>query len=846
MNAPAPNIELPLPPPQQSGVKNTGPAPQKRTEYHRGTLAVAGLAAIAAIVLWAIEISRLDGWAMAAPSVIQLGFGWATPLLVLECLGTALSPVAKGFLPSPLVWASLGAVAFSAVMLALGIRRTPDTAEQKSEALASGARLYPRLASYRDFHWSTLAAYGGGIFLAELALVLIHTWLAGDVDISGEVTKSAGKLALSPIAALSVASAVAVAIAFFAGFLGTLRARRPSVPEATIGLIYFGLPIPIFLTMVTQVPDLTIQFGYQLREIIYVASLIGRPEPSFWLAFAGLTLVLVLGITTSFVLTGSGRFDLRAGTELFIAGRHVAIFRPRLLIAALIVLIFGIIPPLLIYFMLAAAEAAVERTRIRQLGERDPLEAAKALNNARLKEQTPTAMMTSLSVGGVGVGVMALIIVLSVMSGFEEDLQKKILGTNAHIVVMKYSDDFSEYQDTAKTVRKVAGVVGVTPFVLNQVMVASEGNMDGSIIKGIDPDTVGEVTDLPQNILPGGAEGMKKLQLLNHPEKILPPRLSPTGGAVIDGDPADGKKFKHDSEHGEAGKGDEQPNDELLRDPILGDAMKNKADEKQAVLPGIILGKELAANLKVIEGDRINVVTPISEELGPSGPVPKSRPFRVAGIFYSGMYEYDSKMVYISLKEARSFFNVKGASGLEVKISDIDDARRISKNIVRALDGYPYRAKDWGEMNKNLFSALRLEKLVMGLILSIIVIVAAGLIVATVIMLVLEKRKEIAVLKALGVSDGGILKIFLAEGLQIGVAGSLLGLVAGLSWCLFIDKVKINLDPEVYYIPALPVKIIPLQTAIPVVIAVLVSFLASVYPALKASRVEPVEGLKAE
>jgi len=210
------------------------------------------------------------------------------------------------------------------------------------------------------------------------------------------------------------------------------------------------------------------------------------------------------------------------------------------------------------------------------------------------------------------------------------------------------------------------------------------------------------------------------------------------------------------------------------------------------------------------------------------------------------MYEYDSKFVYILLKDAQEFFEVKGASGIELKVADIDDARRIAAQVVKVLGGYPYRARDWGEMNKNLFSALRLEKLVMGIILSIIIVVAAGLIVATVIMLVLEKRKEISVLKALGVPDGGIVKIFLAEGLQIGVAGGLLGLFSGLAWCFFIEKVGIKLDPEVYYIPALPVRIEPVQTALAVVIAVLVTYLASIYPALKASSVEPVEGLKAE
>jgi lipoprotein-releasing system permease protein len=210
------------------------------------------------------------------------------------------------------------------------------------------------------------------------------------------------------------------------------------------------------------------------------------------------------------------------------------------------------------------------------------------------------------------------------------------------------------------------------------------------------------------------------------------------------------------------------------------------------------------------------------------------------------MFEYDSKFVYVGLPVAESFFGIPGATGVELKVRDVDDARRIASAVLQSLDGYPYRTKDWGEMNRNLFSALRLEKLVMGIILSIIVIVAAGLIVATVTMLVLEKRKEISVLKALGVPQGGIVKIFLAEGLQIGVAGGLLGLVSGLAWCLFIEKVGLRLDPEVYYIPSLPVKVEPLQTALAVLIAVLVTYLASVYPALRASRVEPVEGLKAE
>src|SRR5690606_23866052 len=177
----------------------------------------------------------------------------------------------------------------------------------------------------------------------------------------------------------------------------------------------------------------------------------------------------------------------------------------------------------------------------------------------------------------------------------------------------------------------------------------------------------------------------------------------------------------------------------------------------------ILLGRELAAQLRVVVGDRLNVVSPLGGELGPQGPMPKGKAFRVAGIFSSGMYEYDSKFVYILLSEAQDFFNIRGRLRIALKVDDVDDARRIANRVVSVLEGYPYRAKDWGEMNQNLFAALRLEKLVMAIILSIISIVAAGLIVATVIMLVLEKRKDIAVLKALGVPDGGILKITVAK-----------------------------------------------------------------------------------
>jgi len=800
---------------------------ERQTVYRWGFVWSGALVALVGFVLLGVALSRSHAWAEVASSLGLSIIGWGSLLQTLNAL--SLTPAELG-LKQPL---PIGGTQFLVAgvlvwlagwgLIAAGIRRAPPSTEGPSPA--AGAPLYPRLAGYRDFYWSTLAAYGGGILLAEIVLILLQTLLSSGVQVSETGGASGSGLQLAPPWAFAVSLLVACGIAFISGAIGAARARRLSLPEATIGVFYLGLPVPILLTMMERVSSLQLTLGPRLREVTYVAGLLGRPELSYWLVFGLLVLMLVLGINSGFVAAGSGRLDLRAGFELFVSRRHVEVFRPSLLLGTLGVLMLGIVPPLLIYGIVRSVEAAVERTRIRALGLADPLAAAEALHRLKLREQSPTMMMTALSVGGVGVGVMALIVVLSVMSGFEIDLQQKILGTHAHAVVSKYAGDLPEYPKLMEQIGKVPGVIGQSPFITNQVMIVSEGNVDGVVIKGVDPDSVGSVTDLPGYMLPGGS-----LEYLRKPELILPER-APRGA---------GQPMLDDKPAGSEGKPEEE---EEEIDPIIGRTTK-PAQEK--VLPGIILGRELAAALRVVVGDKVNIVSPLGTELGPQGPMPKSRVFRVAGVFYSGMYEYDAKFVYIYLDEAAKFFEVKGANGIDLKVADIDDARHVASEVVRKLGGYPYRARDWSETNRNLFSALRLEKLVMGIILSIIIIVAAGLIVATVIMLVLEKRKEISVLKALGVPDGGIVKIFLAEGLQIGVAGGLLGLMSGLAWCFFIEKVGIKLDPQVYYIPALPVKIEPVQTLLAVVIAVLVTYLASIYPALKASSVEPVEGLKAE
>jgi lipoprotein-releasing system permease protein len=367
-------------------------------------------------------------------------------------------------------------------------------------------------------------------------------------------------------------------------------------------------------------------------------------------------------------------------------------------------------------------------------------------------------------------------------------------------MVLTYGQDaFLDWRASREKVLGVKGVVGATPFLYNEVMLSAGQNLTGAILKGIDLDTVGTVTDLPRNVEDG------KLEWLRAPEKIPAPR------------------------------------------PLRDDELATPAPPRPSrVLPGIVVGRELARSLRVFVGDQVNVVSPFGD-LGPAGPQPKSRPFRVAAVFYSGMYEYDSKFAYMDLGEGQRFFGTGDTiTGLELRVADVDQAKAVMGRVVYALGGWPFRAKDWGELNRSLFSALQMEKVVMAVILGFIVLVASFIIVATLIMLVLEKTREIAVLKSMGAGVPSVMKIFVAEGVIIGAIGTVFGLLLGYGTCLLIEKVGIPLDPEVYYISNLPVLIEPAQFALAALGALLLSFLATIYPATKAARLRPVDGLRAE
>ncbi|HUK65656.1 MAG TPA: ABC transporter permease [Anaeromyxobacteraceae bacterium] len=520
-----------------------------------------------------------------------------------------------------------------------------------------------------------------------------------------------------------------------------------------------------------------------------------------------------VGASFGFLLFGGGRVDPSLSYELFVARSHLRL-SPRTLLGLFLLVVTGIVPGLLVAMASSYRRARAERRSVRR-GE------------LVLQKRMPaTLLMTLISIGGVAIGVWALTVVLSVMSGFEGDLKAKILGTNAHGIVMKYGqNDFTEWRETRQRVLAVPGVVGATPFLYNEVMLSADQNLTGAVLKGIDPSTVGTVTHLPRDVLP--EEG--KLEFLDHPERIPPPEDPRAGEALL-------------SDEGDAFEGAKASGERGFSRPRGAPAVPAGG----RVLPGIAIGKEMARSLRVSVGDIVNVISPLGD-LGPAGPQPKSRPFRVAAVIYTGMYEYDSKFAYIQLEEAQRFFGTNDAvTGLELKVSNVDEARPILRRVLTALEGYPFRVRDWGQLNRNLFSALMMEKVVMAIILGFIVLVASFIIVATLIMQVLDKRREIAVLKAMGAGQSSIMKIFVAEGVIIGAVGMAFGLLLGVGTCLLIEKVGIPLDPEVYYISNLPVRMDPTEFGLVALLALALSYLATIYPASKASRLEPVEGLRSE
>lgn len=434
--------------------------------------------------------------------------------------------------------------------------------------------------------------------------------------------------------------------------------------------------------------------------------------------------------------------------------------------------------------------------------------------------------VTVISVLGVAIGVMALIVVLSVMSGFEEDLKSKILGAHAHIIVEKYGDDFTEYKDVEAKVQQVKNVRTASAFVVGDAMITTDDGLAGTRVKGVQSDSEEVVAEIRQDLFRGD------VKYLNHPEMI--PGACMRTKRPLKLNPKPPPKAVEGSTVSAASLSPTQ-------------SASHAVTCSGRILPGILIGRELAHQIGARVGHVVKLVSPVSDEISPMGPIPKLRKFRVAGVFFSGMYEYDAKLVYISMKQAQRFFGKRGrASGVELKISDIDLSSLVVGDIQRRLGGKPYNVRDWRDMNKELFSALLLEKIAMFVALAMIIMVASFLIVATLVIVVLQRGREIAILKSLGASDASIMKVFVIQGVIVGLSGSLLGVGMGVGICLFLERVGFHLDNSVFYIDLLPVVLNWSEVGIIAVSAMIITYLATIYPAMTAAVLKPVEGLRDE
>lgn len=561
------------------------------------------------------------------------------------------------------------------------------------------------------------------------------------------------------------------------------------------------------------------------------------------------------------------------------------------------------------------------------------------------RDKNMLSVITLISICGVSVGVMALIVVLSVMGGFEADFREKIIGSKAHVVVSADEGYLEGYDAIMERIRKLDRVEGVNAYVESEVMLNSPTNIQIAILRGVDYREITTTTKLREYMKEG------ELSYLENPDALPSVSLAGTelrrGNMTLQSDPEDGgltperakaleragakasiafAGSKHGawiSERGEAdgdappSAGDEkdlgQPTEDVAPEAVpseqaedyLADMLeeerllleeigedrwvKDEPSRRPSALPmdeaptydreptaeivgststkrtmkalpglsdgdigirrvgGIILGSELKMNLAMYMGGEIQVMSPTGD-VGPAGGLPKSRPFKLVGSYYSGMFDFDAKMGYISLKDAQELLGIGDrVTGIDVRCTKVEDSiavRNIIREALKDLDNV--RVDDWMTLNSSLFGAIMLEKVAMFTILTSIILVASFSILCLLIMMVIEKAREIAIFKAMGTTTQSIVRIFVIQGAAIGVLGTFIGAILGLGLCYLISSLGLKLPGGIYYIEQIPVMVEPFEVILICFSAIFISLLATVLPSIMAVRLDPVEGLRYE
>jgi lipoprotein-releasing system permease protein len=543
-----------------------------------------------------------------------------------------------------------------------------------------------------------------------------------------------------------------------------------------------------------------------------------------------------------------------------------------------------------------------------------------ALRYMGSKKRAFISVGTMFATLGVALGVGALATVMSVTGGFRAQFREKVLGVNAHVLVLKYATDFREYRQVMEKMKAVPGVTGVAPFVINPMMIThGDRTATGVLLKGVDPSKVKAVLDLPRHIVEGSLDGLRLTDSkppdrrrkgliddaletrLSEPSSDgdpLPPlpRAAPSAGAAAAPSatavPAKGSAIKQieevvkaeayaqpdlgsrasswngkktDADGLDAGADDfvvpqggpvgnivpdggyagDLPDDDALPPELNTDPCRDPAAIKK--LPGIIIGVTLKRNLEVNLGDCLQVTSPTIGFSYSHGNMraPVAKQFRITAVFDAGFDQYDSKLVYTDLYEAQAFYDTgDSVTGVEMKVSDIENARDVAREIDHRLANGVYHTLDWEELNHGLFTALRIQQLLMSLVLALIIVVAAFTVIATLIMVVLDKKKEIAVIKAMGASNSAVMRAFLYQGGIIGVFGTVFGLILGIIVCKLLLVYALPLDPKVYFISHLPVQVRPIEFVLVGIFAILVCLAATIWPAVHASRLRPAEAFR--